>query len=116
MSCQELEDDEILKIAEPMMDDIMAGVSNRDYKMHSVHFSVSLKGVLTQDDFLAACDQREASWGRPIAREKVAIFRREKSFTVIWDQHFDHSTEQVVALTTIALKGGRYFVDYFLIH
>jgi len=98
------------------MDDIMAGVARRDYKLHSIHCSVAWKGVLGPDEFLSACDQRESDWGKPGARELVAIFRKEKSFTLIWDQHFDRTSGQVVAMTTIALKGGRYFVDYFDLH
>ncbi len=98
------------------MDDIMAGVARREYKLHSGHFSVTLKSILGPDQFLEACDQRESEWGAPGARELVAIFRKEKSFTLIWDQHFDSTQCQVVAMTTVALKGGRYFVDYFDLH
>jgi len=116
MSCLELDDTEALKIAEPMMDDIIAGVSRREYKLHSAHFSVALKSQLGPEQFLIACDQSEADWGRPATRELVAIFRKHKSFTIIWNQQFDNTDAQVAAITTVALKGGRYFVDYFLLH
>ena len=98
------------------MDDIMAGISARDYKLHTVHFSVGLRGVIGPDDFLFACDQRLERWGQPVSRQLVAIFRKEKSFTLLWDQKYDRTPNQIVALTTIALKGGRYFVDHFLLH
>jgi hypothetical protein len=111
-----MDDAEIVKVAEPMMDDIMLGVSRRDYALHSKHFSVSLKSGLGPDDFLQACDQRENDWGSPGQRELVSIFRKEKSFTLIWDQQFNNTSGQVVALTTVALKGGRFFVDRFLLH
>lgn len=116
MSCLELSDAEILKIAEPMMDDIMLGVSRRDYKKHATNFSVNLKSQLGNDEFFSACDQREKDWGLPAERELVAIFRREKSFSVVWNQRYTRTDVDIVALTTIALKGGRYFVDYFLLH
>lgn len=116
MSCLDLTDADILKIAEPMMDDIMLGVARRDYKLHSVHFSVALKSTLGQETFLSACDQREADWGLPGHRELVAVFRKNKSFSLIWKQHYTRSQGEVMALTTVALKGGRYFVDYFLLH
>jgi len=116
MTCLELSDGDILKVAEPMMDDIMLGVSRRDYKLHSSHFSVSLKSVLGSEQFLESCDQRERDWGLPGQRELVTIFRKEKSFTLIWNQLYSRTDDQVLAMTTIALKGGRYFVDHFLIH
>lgn len=111
-----MDDAEILKIAEPMMDDIMLGISRREYALHSSHFSVKLKSTLDQERFLEACDQREKDWGLPGHRELITIFRKEKSFTLIWDQHFNQTQGQVVGLTTVALKGGRFFVDHFLLH
>ena len=116
MSCQELSDADILKIAEPMMDDIMLGVSRRDYKLHSANFAVSLKGVVGSEDFISACDQRENDWGLPGDRELVCIFRKHKSFTLVWEQRFTRTEGQVVAMLTITIKGGRYFVDQFQLH
>ncbi|NND89725.1 MAG: hypothetical protein HKN42_02590 [Granulosicoccus sp.] len=116
MSCLDLSDAEIVKIAEPMMEDVILGVSRRDYKLHSTQFSVDLKSLITHDEFLQACDQREADWGLPGSRELVTIFRKHKSFTVIWNQQYTRTDEQIMVLVTIALKGGRYFVDYFLLH
>lgn len=112
----ELSDADILKIAEPMMDDVMLGVSRRDYRLHSTHFSVSLKSVLGSEEFLEACDQRERDWGLPEHRELITIFRKEKSFTLIWNQIYSQTHGQVIAMLTIAVKGGRYFVDYVLLH
>ncbi len=116
MSCLELSDADIIKIAEPMMDDIMLGVSRRDYTLHSTNFSVNLKSCITPERFLSDCDQRETDWGLPGSRELTTIFRKDKSFTLVWLQQYTRTEEQVVALTTVALKGGRYFVDYFLLH
>lgn len=116
MSCLELSDADVLKIAEPMMEDIMLGVSRRDYRLHSTHFSVNLKSRITNEVFLSDCDQRETDWGLPGSRELTAIFRKHKSFTLVWVQQYTRTDEQVVAMTTVALKGGRYFVDFFLLH
>lgn len=116
MSCLELSDEEVVRIAEPMMDDIMLGVSRRDYRLHSTNFSVNLKSLITPERFADDCDQRERDWGLPGERELTTIFRKHKSFSLIWLQHYTRTDEQVIALTTIALKGGRYFVDHFLLH
>jgi hypothetical protein len=116
MSCLELDDAKASDIAEPMMDDIMAGIARRDYALHTAHHSVNLQSTLASDAFLAVCDTREANWGLPGNRELVCVFRKKKSFTLVWNQHYDKVGGQVMAVTTIALKGGRYFVDFFLLH
>jgi len=116
MSCLELDDDDILKVANPMMDDIMRGLARRDYNLHSCHFSVNLKSHGGPEAFLDMCDQHESAWGSPGQRALVAIFRKPKSFTLVWDQQYSSADGQVMAVMTVALKGGRYFVDYLLVH
>jgi len=115
MSCMDLDDQAVLNVIEPMMDDVMSGVANRDYARHSQHFSVDLKSTVSSDTFLAQCDKQEGLWGRPGQRDVVTIFRKEKSFSVVWHQHYDKTEDQVLAVATVALKGGRYFVDGFFL-
>lgn len=115
MSCMDLDDQAVLNVIEPMMDDVLSGVSNRDYTRHTQHFSVDLKSTVSSDQFLAQCDKWETLWGRPSQRDVVTIFRKEKSFSVVWHQHYDKTEDQVLAVATIAVKGGRYFVDGFFL-
>jgi len=116
MSCLDLDDAECRKIAEPMMDDAMAGVLRRDFALHTRHFSVALKSTLEADDFFASLDRHQDDRGAPGTRELVCIFRKPRSFTLIWHQSFERSQGETLALATIALKGGRYFIDHFLLH
>lgn len=111
MSCLDLDDNDILKVANPMMDDIIRGLARRDHALHTCHFSVHLKSLGSPESFLEDCDRYETSWGRPGQRELVSIFRKAKSFSLVWNQDFSNTDDQVMAVQTIALKGGRYFVD-----
>ena len=114
MSCLELDDAEARRIAAPMMDDVLLGLARRDYALQSRHFSVALKSALTPEAF--AEDGERAARGAPGARELVHIFRKPKSFTLVWNQPFAAADGEVMALMTVALKGGRYFVDQFFLH
>lgn len=116
MSCLELDDDACRKIAEPMMDDALDGIARRDYARHARHFSVALKSAQTPEAFVAACEKRHTEWGELGPRELVCIFRKPKSFTLVWSQSAERVEGQVMATLTVALKGGRYFVDHFLLH
>ncbi len=99
-----------------MMDDIMRGLAQRDFALHSCHFSVNLKSAISPDAFLQKCDKYAADWGQPGQRELMCIFRKQKSFTLVWDQNFTHTEGQVMGMLTVALKGGRYFADAFDLH
>jgi len=95
------------------MDDIIMGCARSDYQMHSKHFSVALKSQIGSDTFLESCEQTRNKWGVPGEREALCVFRKEKSFTVVWQQNFDRTQDQVAAMATVAVKGGRYFIDQF---
>ena len=116
MSCLELDDAEVRRIAEPMMDDVMLGFGRGDYTLHSRHFSVDLKSALTPEAFADEAARRARAQGSPGVRELRCVFRKPKSFTLVWEQAFERGEGQVMAMMTVALKGGRYFVDHFLLH
>jgi len=69
MSCLELDDSEVRRVAEPMMDDVMLGLARGDYALHSRHFSVDLKSNITADAFAEGAAASAAARGvRPCAR------------------------------------------------
>ena len=112
----ELDDREILRIAEPMMDDVMLGLARGDYALHSRHFSVDLKSAIPADAFAEGAAASAATRGAPGERELLCLFRKPKAFTLVWDQRFASAEGQTMAMMTVALKGGRYFVDHFFLH
>ena len=116
MSCMELDDGEIRRIAEPMMDDVMLGLARGDYVLHSRHFSVDLKSTITADAFAEGAAASATARGVPGERELLCIFRKPRAFTLVWEQRFATSEGETMAMLTVALKGGRYFVDHFLLH
>ncbi len=115
MSCLELSDEQVFNVVEPMVNDAMLAANRRDYQAHCSLFSVDLKSVISSDVFLQRCESHRKKWGNAGERVFVCTFRKEKSFTVIWNQQFDATEDQVALLVTVALKGGRYFIDEFLL-
>jgi len=98
------------------MDDIMLGLARRDFALHCKHHSVSLRSTLNSEEFLELATAREKAWGRPGHRSLITILRKPKSFTLLWVQEFDKAEGEVLALVTVALKGGRHFIDQFQLH
>ncbi len=49
--------------ADAMLDNILAGIENRDYSQFSLDFSDKMKGVLTEDVFNATCDLLDSKIG-----------------------------------------------------
>jgi hypothetical protein len=116
MDCRDTDDQALCAVADPMMDDIMQGLAHRNFTLHSQHFSLHLKNYISEEQFKLDCDQWIGKWGRPTQRQLVCIFKKPKAFTLIWHQSFTEADEDVLALTTVAVKGGRYFIDQFMLY
>jgi len=87
LTCLELDDAEARRIAEPMMDDVMLGIARHDYALHSRHFSVALKSALTPEAFAGEIERTEPVRGQPGTRELLCLFRKPKSFTLVWAEN-----------------------------
>ncbi len=116
MDSRDTDDQALCAVADPMMNDIMQGLAHRNFSLHSQHFSLHLKNYISEEQFKLDCDRWLGKWGRPTERNLICIFRKPKAFTLIWNQSFSEADEEVMAMVTIAVKGGRYFVDQFMLY
>jgi len=76
-------DDEILKIANPIMDNLMEGSKEIDHEKHTRDFTDRMKGIVTKDYLKKVCERYQAEWGHFAKREFVAVFRRPSSAAII---------------------------------
>ena len=69
MNFEELSDDEILSVAEPIMDNLMQASTNIDHVAHIKDFTERLKNIVTKDFFKVFVSNINL---------KKAIFQKEK--------------------------------------
>lgn len=108
-------DDEILAIAEPIMDNLMAASTNIDHARHVRDFTDRLKTIVTKDYLEKVCRQYQREKGFFGSRTLVAIFRRPHSIVIVWKQHFTKSPGDYVAEMLLVQQGSRYLVDHVFV-
>lgn len=108
-------DQDILKVANPIMDNLMAASTDIDHERHVADFSDRLKAIVTKEYLETVCRQYQSEKGYFAEREFVAVFRRPQSVAVLWKQRFTKQPGEFVAEMLLIEKDGRYLVDHVMV-
>lgn len=108
-------DDEILSVADPIMDNLMEASTAIDYERHVRDFTVRAKSVLSEEFLHRICKEYQNSKGFFSEREFVAVFRRPDSVAIVWKQKFSRQPGEFVAEMVLVQQDGRYLVDHVMV-
>lgn len=108
-------DDEILSVANPIMDNLMDASTVIDYERHIRDFTPRLKSVLSKELLESICKEYQSNKGFFAEREFVAVFRRPESVAVVWRQRFTKQAGEFVAEMVLVEEGDRYLVDHVMV-
>ena len=108
-------DEEILKVVDPIMDNLMAASTDIDRERHVRDFTDRMKNIVTEQYLERICVQYQTEKGYFTDREVVAIFRRPDSIAVIWRQKFSQKPGDYVAELVLVEENSRYLVDHVMV-
>ena len=112
MELAQKSDTEILAVATPIMDNLMAASTAVDYERHIRDFTDRLKDRLSKEQLKWICQDYQSSKGYFADREFVAVFRRPDSVAVVWRQRFTEQPGDFVAEMVLVQQDGEYRVDH----
>jgi hypothetical protein len=115
MELAQTSDDEILKVATTIMDNLMDASTAIDHERHVRDFTDRAKSVVTKEHLHRVCEKYQSEKGYFARREFVALFRRPNSVVVVWKQWFTKQPGEFVAELLLVQKDGRYLVDHVLV-
>jgi hypothetical protein len=115
MNFEDMSDQEILKIATPIMDNLMEASTRIDHEAHVRDFSDRLKKIVTKEYLQKVCQQYQAEKGFFADRRLVAVFKRPESAAVIWKQYFTRAKGEFVAEVVLVHQNGRYLCDHAMV-
>lgn len=107
MNWLEMTDEEIMKIANPIMDNLMEASTDIDHERHVRDFSDKLKSIVTKDSLEAQCQKYQSELGIFSKREFVAVFRKSSDARIFWRQWYSKSKDEFVAFLHIAENNGK---------
>ena len=115
MSLSDLNDVELLKVAAPIMDNLMDAAMHIDYERHVRDFSESAKASLEKARFQRICENYQRERGHFADREVLGILRRPGSVIVVWKQKFTKARGEYLAELVLAEQNGRPVIERVMV-
>ena len=115
MNFEEMSENEILNIANPIMDNLMDASTEIDYQRHIKDFTDRMKNIVTKEYLQKVCEHYQDEKGFFTERNFVAVFKRPNSAAIIWKQFFSKAKGEFVAEMVLVNKNGKYLVDHAMI-
>ena len=115
MTLESMPDAEILRIANPIMDNLMDASTAIDHERHIRDFSERMKAIVTKEYLQKVCEKYQREKGYFSRREPVAVFKRPGAVAIVWKQWFTKAPGEFVAEMLLIEKGGKYLVDHAMV-
>lgn len=115
MRFDQMSDQEILDIANPIMDNLMNASTHIDHARHTQDFTDRMRNIVTAGYLDYVCRQYQAEKGYFYERSPVAVFKRPDSAAIVWKQSFTKAPGEFVAEMVLVNQNGRYLVDHAMV-
>lgn len=115
MNFEEMSENEILDIANPIMDNLMQASTDIDHERHVRDFTDRAKGIVTKGHLERVCEKYQEEKGQWLHREPVAVFKRPDSVAIIWKQFCSKAKGEYVAEIVLIYKNDRFLVDHAMV-
>ena len=115
MNFEEMSEEEILDIANPIMDNLMNASTDIDHERHTRDFTDRMKRIVTKDYLQKVCEDYQAEKGFFGERKPVAVFRRPDSAAVVWRQSFTKAKGEFVAEMVLVHQNERFLCDHAMV-
>lgn len=115
MSLERMSDEQILAMADPIMDNLMEASTAIDHERHIRDFTERLKSIVTSEHLRRVCEKYQSEKGYFSRREPVAVFKRPGAAAIVWKQWFTKAQGEFVAEMLLIEKDGKFLVDHAMV-
>ena len=99
MGLEHMSDEQVLAIANPIMDNLMEVSTAIDHERHARDFTDRLKNIVTPEHLRRVCEKYQSEEGNFSRREPIAVLKlkRPGAAAIIWKQWFTRAQGEYVA-------------------
>ncbi len=97
----------IEQIANPVLNRILTGIKENNYKIYSSDFSDTVKNAVTPKKFTADNEQIEKALGSYLSREYLGYLCVNNMNVVLWKAHFSKTSNDVLVKLVLSRIDGK---------
>ena len=115
MSFERMTDQQILDIANRIIDNLMDASTHIDHARHVQDFTDRMRNIVTPEYLECVCRQYQSEKGYFSDRVPISVFKRPHSAAIVWKQSFTKAPGEFVAEMVLVNENGRYLVDHAMV-
>lgn len=112
MNFEEMPEEEIIEMANSMMDNLMDASTSINHERHVQDFTERLKAIVTKEYLNNVCKQYQKEKGFFAERSLITVLRRPNSVMITWKQKFTKVSGEYLAEMIIIHKNGKFLIDH----
>lgn len=89
-------DEEIIALAEPILENMLDGMAALNYAKFSGDFSHGMKTIVPEDLFLEETIGINQVRGKCVARKTLGVLRKNKTALIVWSAQYDKSDDDML--------------------
>jgi len=101
---------DVRKTAEPMLDNILAGMQFDDFQRYVRDFDPALTVLGFRSQFFEANRKIKAAYGDYVSREYLGTLRKGNGYVVLWKGRFSGTSEHILIKLELVQKNKKYGV------
>ena len=109
----EREEDEILRIVEPIMDNCLNGSNEDNHAKHTRDFTERMMKIVTPENLKLQLSKKPRVFFTE--RKFIKLFRRQDSIGIIWKQFISTSNDELMNQAIFVERNEQIFIDHCMI-
>ena len=109
----EREEDEILRIVEPIMDNCLNGSNEDNHAKHTRDFTERMRKIVNPENLRLQLSKKPRVFFTE--RKFIKLFRRQDSIGIIWKQFISTSNDELMNQAIFVERNEQIFIDHCMI-
>ena len=108
-----MQENEILKIVEPVIDNCLNGFNENNHAKHTRDFTERMRKIVTPENLKLQLSKEP----RAVFTERkfIYLFRRQSSIGIIWKQYISTSNDELMNQAIFLEKNEKILIDHCMI-
>ena len=113
MNFLKMDDERILGIVDPIMDNCLRGSNENNHAKHVKDLTERMRNIVTPENLKMQLSHEPRAFFTN--REFVHLFRRQSSIGVVWKQHISTTDDELMNQAIFVEKGGEILIDHCIV-
>lgn len=108
-------DEEIIALAEPLLQNLLDGASALNYEKFTHDFSHSMRTVMPHELFMEQTIGLQHVRGKCISRKPLGVLRKNKTALVIWSSQYEKTEDDMLIQLKLVFEKDKLVISSALI-